>query len=138
MLFIVVHTGGVDVADFLIEPPFRKPNIADAFQQLVEVVFPETPPFFQPLVVQSESLDDVFTEALGRPLPELRATMRTHPVADRDDDIEVVVIHLALNLTIPFCLNYPEFPDSCLPRQFALLIDVLDMLIYRANILVEQ
>jgi hypothetical protein len=35
-------------------------------------------------------------------------------------------------------LNYPEFPDSCSPLQFALFKDVLDVLVDRAHVLLEQ
>ena len=34
--------------------------------------------------------------------------------------------------------NYPEFPDSCLPAQFALLVNVHQMLVDRPHILLEK
>lgn len=35
-------------------------------------------------------------------------------------------------------MNYPEFPDSCLRGQFALLEDPAQVLVHRAHILVEE
>jgi hypothetical protein len=35
-------------------------------------------------------------------------------------------------------LNYPEFPDSCPPLQLALFKDILNVLIDRSHVLLEQ
>jgi hypothetical protein len=37
-----------------------------------------------------------------------------------------------------FQSNYPEFPDSCLPAQFALFENVHEVLVDRAHILLKQ
>ena len=71
--------------------PFRGADVPDALEQLVEIiVLPVAGRIFQPLVVQRESLDDVFPQPLRGPLAELRAPVRFHPVTDGNDDIQVV------------------------------------------------
>jgi hypothetical protein len=42
------------------------------------------------------------------------------------------------NLTLTLLANYPEFPDSCLGSQFFLLIEVLQVLVDRANIAIDN
>lgn len=46
------------------------------------------------VVVHGKAFDDVFAQPLGGPYAKLRATMRLHPVANGNDDIEVEVINL--------------------------------------------
>jgi len=94
--------------------------------------------FFSAFVIHDKPLDDILAQALCRPDAELRAAMGFDAVANRDDDVEVIEINVACNLRFSFGLNYPEFPDSWGFFEFALLIDVLDMLIDRANILLKQ
>jgi hypothetical protein len=42
------------------------------------------------------------------------------------------------NLAVSLAANYPEFPDSCLRVQFTFLIDVLEMLVNCADVLLKQ
>ena len=53
------------------------------------------------------------------------------PVANQDNDVEVVEIDIACNSTFSFSLNYPEFPNSCGLVKLTLLVNILDMLIDR-------
>ena len=53
--------------------------------------------------------------------------MGLHPVADRDDDVEVVELDLALDLTAALGLNRQGFLDGCRPLQLALIVDIPDV-----------
>src|SRR5690606_41136659 len=77
---VVVDAGRVDLEDLAPEHLLRRPDVADAGEQLVEVV-PATGSL-EPLVVEGEALDDVLAQALGRPDAELGAAVRLHAVAD--------------------------------------------------------
>ena len=48
------------------------------------------------------------------------------------------MLDLAFDLASALQTNYPEFPDSCLATQFALLEDVQQVLVDRPHILLEQ
>jgi hypothetical protein len=48
------------------------------------------------------------------------------------------VLDVARNLAHSLCSNYPEFPDSCLSAQLALVEEVHEVLVDRPNILLEQ
>src|SRR5438045_687340 len=51
---------------------------------------------------------------------------------------EVVVLNLAIHLPRALGTNYPEIPDGCLPREFTLGVDVLQMLVDGAGVLLEK
>src|SRR5665647_1534527 len=112
---------------------------ADALQLLVKVVLlPLARRVFQPLVIHGEALHQVLVQARGGPLAELRTPMAADAETHRDDRVQIVVLHLAADLTCTLLPNYPEFPDSCLPVQLAFLENVHQVLIDRTNVLLEQ
>jgi hypothetical protein len=53
--------------------------------------------------------------------------MRFHPVADGADYVEAVEVHLTLDGSRAFLLNYQGFLDGCLALQLPLFKEVLDM-----------
>ncbi len=83
-------------------------------------------------------LDTSALIAASGPLPELRAPVAAHPETDREDGVEIVVLHLAGHFASALQTNYPEFPDSCLPAQFAFLENVHQMLVDRPPVLLEK
>jgi hypothetical protein len=80
----------------------------------------------------------VLFQGVCGPLAKLHATLGFDAVADRDDDIEVVMIHIPVDLPLPLLLNYPEFPDSWFFAKFLFSIDVFNVLVDDANIFGEQ
>ena len=68
----------------------------------------------QAALVEGVALNEVVFENLGGPFTKLHATLGFHPVANRDDHVQIVVINFPLNLTLALLANYPEFPDSWL------------------------
>jgi hypothetical protein len=135
----VVDAGGVDVEDLLVEAPLGGADVADPREQLVEVVgVAGTGRVLEPLVVHCEALDQVFGEARGGPLAELGAAVAADAEADGEDGVEGVVLDFTGNRAIPLGSNYPVAPDSCLQAQFALVVDVHEVLVDRADVLLEQ
>src|SRR5205823_6230140 len=126
-------------ADAQIHPPLAGANVANPLQQLIEIVRDaRTERILQPLVVHGEALHQVFAKAGGSPLAELRSPRTADAVADSENGFQTVVIDLAFDGTGALQTNYPEFPDSCPAVQLALIEDVDQMLVDRADVLVEQ
>ena len=86
---VVIHARLVNVANLPVKIPLRNPDFPDAPEQFV-VILVFRAALLQPLVVQGKALDDVFAQTLGGPDAELRASMRLHPVADGNNDVQVV------------------------------------------------
>ena len=61
----------VNIGDLEVKPPLACPDFADAFEEFIEVVFSESRALFKALIIEDESLDDVFTKRLSRPNSEL-------------------------------------------------------------------
>ena len=91
---IVVDAGRVNLQHLAPEHLLRRPDVADAGQQFLEVI--PAPGPLEPLVIQRKALDDVFPQPLRGPDAELRAAVRLHAVAHGDDDVEVVELGLVV------------------------------------------
>ena len=136
---VVIHRQGVDVRDLLVKAPLAGPDFPDALQQFVEVILAEDLlALLQPLVIQHEALDDELPQGLGRPDAELRGLVAVDPVADGDDGVEVVELHLARDLAAALGTNYFHFGNSCLLGQLAGLEDVLQVLVDGRHLDAEQ
>lgn len=128
--------GGVNVEHLPPEHPLTAANVANAGEPFLEEVTASGP--LESGIVQREPLDEVFAQPLGRPNTELRAAMRTDAVADGQNGVEVVMVHGAGNLAISLALNYSEFPNSCGRIEFAVVVNALQMFVYRGNGYLEQ
>ena len=80
------------------------PDVLDAAQQLIEIVEGQVW-VLQALVVEHESFDDVFAQALGGPNTKLGGNARLDAVAHRDDGVEVVVLEGSADLPGAFLAN---------------------------------
>lgn len=81
----------------------------------------------QPFVIHDEAFDKIFGQMGGGPLAELGAARGAHPVAHRQDHVQVVQRGLALDPAAALVLNCQGFLDSCRFRQLPFLEDVLDV-----------
>lgn len=139
ILGIVVSRQSEDLPHPQIHPALAGPDVADAFQQLVEIVrHARSRRVLQALVVHDEALDQILLQPGGGPLAELRASRGAHPVAHGENGFQVVVFDLAGDLPCAFPANYSEFPNSCPRPQFTLGINAFEVLIYRRNRDLEQ
>src|SRR5690606_17852003 len=107
---LVIHAEREQVADLLVETFLRRTNVADARQQLVEMI--HSAGVLEAFVVHDEALDQIFGQLRGGPLAELRAARGTDPVTDGQDGVEMVVIDVPADVATAFVLNYSEFPKS--------------------------
>ncbi|MNY54685.1 hypothetical protein D3C86_1905810 [compost metagenome] len=69
---LVIHGSGVEIANLLVEALLAGADLADALQQLVEVV--PAAGVLQALVVHDEAFDQQLAQLGGGPLAKLRAT----------------------------------------------------------------
>src|SRR5690606_2616515 len=102
-----------------VEAPLAGADLADALQELIEVVLAEALVQFQALVVEDEALHDELAQCLRGPDAELCRFDAVHAVADRDDGVEVVKVDLARDLAVALQLNSSNFSNSSLLREFA-------------------
>ena len=121
-LGIIVNTGRVDFKHLTVKHLFRNTDIADTLQQLLEVS--TATQIFQALIIQSEALSHILLQNPRCPNTKLHAALRFHTVADRNDDIKIIVIHL-ISLTVSG--SCCKICNNCFSLQFALSENVLDM-----------
>ncbi len=92
-LRVVVDAGlFVEVGDLEVEASLARSNLADALDELVEVVFAEPLIELEPLVIEDEAFGDELVEGSGRLDAELGRLLGIDPVAHRDDRVEGVML----------------------------------------------
>ena len=121
-LGIIVNTGRVDFKHLTVKHLFRSTDIADTLQQLLEVS--AATQIFQALIIQSKTLTHILLQNFRCPNTKLHAALRLHTVTDRNDDIEIIVIHLIGFAVSGSCC---KICNNCFSLQFALSENVLDM-----------
>lgn len=60
---------------------------------------------------------------------ELYDSLAIHLEANGNDHLKIIVILTAADLSSSLCLNYSEFPNSCLLCQLSVRINLFDMFI---------
>lgn len=98
-----------------VHAPFAGANVANPLQQFVEVVGDARTfgrQVLEPLVVHGESLHQILAQTLRRPTAELGSTVRPHAVTHCENEVEIVVLDLALHLPRSLPANYSESPNS--------------------------
>lgn len=71
---------------------------------------------------------------LPRPFAKLYRTGIVDLKSNSNDHLKRVMLQFSVDLPSPLGLNYPEIPDSCLLRQFVVVIYFLNVLINCANV----
>lgn len=137
-IFVVVDARRVDVGDLMIEAALARTDRTDPRQQIVEIVGPETVAGDELLVVDREALRQVVAERGCSPLAELGSAGSADAIPHGNDHVEGVVVHEPFDRPGTLGLNYPEFPDSCLRRQFALGKAVVTVFVDRPDVFLEQ
>ena len=79
---------------------------------------------FQALIIQSKAFSHILLQNSRCPNTKLHAALRFHTVADRNDDIEIIVIHLINFAVSGSCC---KICNNFFSLQFALSENVLDM-----------
>ena len=121
-LGVIVNTGCVDFKHLSIKHLLGSADIADTLQQLLKVS--AATQIFQALIIQSKAFSHILLQNSRCPDAKLHTALRLHTVADRNDDIEIIVIHL-ISLTVSG--SCCKICNNCFSLQFALSENVLDM-----------
>jgi hypothetical protein len=124
---VVVNAGGVNVGDLLVEQSFARADVADAGQELVEIVGADGTAGLDPLIVEREALHQQFAQTGGSPLAKEGAAGRADAVADGENGVEVVVGNGPFYLSIALGLNCQIILDSCFRTELPFLQNVLEM-----------
>ena len=95
VLVIVKAAFGENIGHLLPDTPLAGPNGADTVEQFAEIVLAKNlPALLQALVIQHKAFLDEFLQGFCCPDPELCGFGGIHPIANRDDGVEVVEICL--------------------------------------------
>lgn len=104
---LVVAAEGEELAHFLVEAFLGGADLADALEELVEVV--PMLGIFEALVVHDEAFGDEFAQVGIGPAAELCAARRLYAEADGEDRFEIVVGNVVGFAVGGSC---PEIPDN--------------------------
>lgn len=109
-----------------------KPNIqqAQARQHLAQ----DLGVLLKAVLIECVALQQVFAQGARGPLAELCALFGVDAVAHREKSVEVIVLDRSRDVS----LNTPEFPECCFTLKLLIFVDILQVLVNRAHILVEQ
>lgn len=122
---VVVDAGGVQVDHLAVEDFFAAADVADALQQLPPVA--AAAQLLQLGVVHGDAFDQILTQPGGGPDAELGGDTALGPVADGDDEVEVVGRQLAGDLPATLGANLSGIPTGCAVVQLTLVVDIADM-----------
>ena len=132
-LGVIVNTGGVDFKHLSIKHLFGSADIADTLQQLLEVS--AATQIFQALIIQSKAFSHILLQNPRCPNTKLHAALRFHTVADRNDDIKIIIIdiiHFSVGSSVgKFC------PYCCL-LKLSLFENVSHVLANHTSITLKQ
>ena len=132
-LGIIVNTGRVDFKHLTVKHLFGSADIADTLQQLLEVS--AAAQIFQALIIQSKAFSHILLQNPRCPNTKLHAALRLHTVADRNDDIKIIIIdiiHFSVGSSVgKFC------PYCCL-LKLSLFENVSHVLANHTSITLKQ
>ena len=112
----IVHGGGIDVCDFLIEAALACPNLLDFRNQVVKIILVENLTVDQPVLVQDVSLSGKGIQHFCGPLAELCRPSGVDSIANSDDGREGLELIL-VGFTV--IRNLCKFCTSGIFGQFA-------------------
>lgn len=121
-LGVIINAGGLDFKYLTVKHLFGSADVADALQQFLEIA--TAAQILQALIVQRKAFSHILPQNPRCPDTELHAALGFHTVADGNDDIEIIVIHLIGFAVSGSCC---KICNNCFPLQFALSENVLDM-----------
>lgn len=131
----VVHSGGVNIRDFLIEAPFAGPNLLNLGNQVIEVVLIKNLPIDEPALIQHIPLLGEGVQHLGCPLTELRGSAGIDPIAygyDGGQRVKLIVIGFSV------IRNLCKICTSCIFGQFTAFIYIFQMLCHNAPVYIKK
>ena len=127
VFIIVVAALLKHIGNFLVSPALAGPDLPDALQQFIKVIFAKWPTILHQFIVEDKALLDVLFQGLGGPLAEVGGLFGVDPVAYGDDGVEIVMVNAAPHFAAALLANYREFLGSCRLLQFTVRIDVFQV-----------
>jgi len=134
-LCAVIHRGGVNVGNLLIEATLAGADFADFRKQVVKVGLVEDGTVFQPFLVQNIPTDGEVPQDADGPLAELGGAGGVDAEADGDDGVETVECG---EVFLPVFGSMSEIPTHCFFIEFTVRKDVLKMLGDGAAALIKE
>ena len=119
---VIINAGCVNFKHLTVKHLFGSTDVADALQQLLEVA--TAAQIFQAFVIQCEAFSHILLQNSRCPNAELHTTLGFHTIANGNDDIEIIVIHLIGFAVSGSCC---KICNNCFSLQFALSENVFDM-----------
>lgn len=119
---VVIYARCVDIEYLTVKNLFGSADITDALQKLLKVS--ASAKLFQPVIIQRKAFTNIFIEPFCSPLAKLCAAQRFYAIADRNNDIKIVVIH-SIGLTV--CGSCCKICNNCFTRKFALFKNIFDV-----------
>ena len=132
-LGIIVNTGRVDFKHLTVKHLFRSTDIADTFQQLFEVS--AATQIFQALIIQSKAFSHILLQNSRCPNTKLHAALRFHTVADRNDNIKIIIIDI-IHFSVGGSVG--KFCPHCFLLKFSLFENVSHVLANHTSITLKQ
>ena len=105
-LGVVILAESKDIPHFLIERHLGRTNVADALEQLVELLLRG---ILHAFVVHDEAFDEILLQCCARSPTELHTAGAVHTVPDRKDCIEVIGVRA---VSLPIRGRYQGFLDN--------------------------
>ncbi len=94
-VFIIISaTLGKNIRKLKVYTPLTRTYGADTLKELSEIIlFKSCFSLLQTLIIQNKSLDDIFSEYLGRPNAELCTSIRFYTISNRNNYVKVIMLY---------------------------------------------
>ena len=99
---VVVDTGRVNIRHLLVEITLGGANVADSLQEFPEIAIAA---LLQAFVIQRKPLLNILMQPRRRPTAKPGCHRRLHPISDRNHHIQIVMVDLTFDLTLPLLTN---------------------------------
>lgn len=140
----VVASKGEYLSDTEIDAALAGADVANPLEQLIEMVTRRSADIddwvLESLIIENIPLYKVLREPSRGPSAKLGAADGPHPVANREDGLEGIMLDHACDFASGSALraNHPEFPDGSLNIDFSVFKNGRQVLADRADIFIIQ
>lgn len=86
----------IDIGYFKVKTPFICPYLPDTFQEFIKVIFANAFALFEPFIIQYKAFDNKLPKGFGGPNPKLSGLMAIYSVANGNNGIEILKLHILL------------------------------------------
>lgn len=108
-ILIVVHTGGIDIRQFLVEASFRQTYLPNFSQQMFKVVFTKKSSVLHTLAIKHITTDNILAQHIRCSLAKLGSANEVGTIAYRNNSIKVVIL---CTIILAISSSSSEFPTN--------------------------